>query len=282
MPAEYRTIGLVRRYHPAQEHGNKILKKLEGLLSSEDYGQDLAGVDSALSSLTLAMAGSARFQVMHVPEQPPGSGSSYFPDPLAPAEVQRLCSLYGPDALVALEVFDSDTDTETIAHLVHYHLGAEGDLLGAVQRTVAELEGAYSLGVVRRSEPDRVVGARLGSPLVVGIGVGEHFLASDVAALQLDAADRPAFAQGQPQLHFGVVEEGVRPGVQVLAALEHQRRHPLRVVAVEAPRHADEAVQIGLALDGRDVGRRAARRTKPDRRRLVRQRAGLRKRHVLP
>ncbi len=79
--------------------------------------------------------------------------------------------------------FDSDTDTEVVAHLVHYHLAREGDLLKAVQRTVAELHGAYSLGVISAEQPDRLIAARQGSPLVIGIGIGEHFIASDVFAL---------------------------------------------------------------------------------------------------
>ena len=80
-------------------------------------------------------------------------------------------------------VFTSETDTEVIAHLIHYHQGREGDLLSAVRKTVTELEGAYSLGVISQGESERLIGARAGSPLVVGIGIGEHFLASDVFAL---------------------------------------------------------------------------------------------------
>ena len=79
--------------------------------------------------------------------------------------------------------FLSETDTEVVAHLVHSHLESAGSLLAAVRAAVAELEGAYALGVVDARDPSHVVGARLGSPLVVGVGVGEHFLASDVAAL---------------------------------------------------------------------------------------------------
>ena len=100
--------------------------------------------------------------------------------------------------------------------------------------------------------------------------------------LRADPADRLAVAQGQPQLDLGMAEERVRLGVQVLTALEHQRRHPLRVVRVEAPRHADEAVQIGLALDRLDFERRGACGAKPERLRIVGERAGLRKRHGLP
>lgn len=79
--------------------------------------------------------------------------------------------------------FTSDTDTEVIVHAIHDQLNAGCDLLAAVQATVADLEGAYALGVVCTDEPGRLVAARYGSPLVIGIGIGEHFIASDVAAL---------------------------------------------------------------------------------------------------
>ncbi|MCA3220202.1 MAG: glutamine--fructose-6-phosphate transaminase (isomerizing) [Burkholderiales bacterium] len=78
-------------------------------------------------------------------------------------------------------VFDSQTDTEVIAHLAD-HL-YDGDLFDAVQRAVKRLRGAYAIAVFTREEPHRVVGARHGSPLVVGVGKGESFLASDAMAL---------------------------------------------------------------------------------------------------
>ncbi len=81
--------------------------------------------------------------------------------------------------------FNTQTDSETIAHLVHahWHGAAKGDLVRAVQLAVAEFEGAYAIAVISSREPGRVVGARQGSPLVVGIGADDHFLASDAAAL---------------------------------------------------------------------------------------------------
>jgi glucosamine--fructose-6-phosphate aminotransferase (isomerizing) len=77
--------------------------------------------------------------------------------------------------------FESQTDTEVIAHLVA-HL-YQGDLFEAVQQAVARLKGAYAIAVFCRDEPHRVVGAREGSPLVLGVGDGETFLASDAMAL---------------------------------------------------------------------------------------------------
>jgi glutamine---fructose-6-phosphate transaminase (isomerizing) len=80
-------------------------------------------------------------------------------------------------------VFVSQTDTEVIAHLVDSHYS--GDLFDAVQATVAELHGAYAIAVMHKDEPHRVVGARAGSPLILGVGKdgSEHFLASDAMAL---------------------------------------------------------------------------------------------------
>jgi len=80
--------------------------------------------------------------------------------------------------------FTSDTDTEVIAHQVYeHHVNGKMDLLKAVQTTIKELEGAYALGVVSNKEVGRLITARRGSPLVIGVGIGEYFIASDVAAL---------------------------------------------------------------------------------------------------
>jgi glucosamine--fructose-6-phosphate aminotransferase (isomerizing) len=79
--------------------------------------------------------------------------------------------------------FSSETDTEVIAHRIHYHLQKTRDLFKAVRATVAELEGAYALAVMSQDDPDRIVLAREGCPVVVGVGEGENFVASDVAAL---------------------------------------------------------------------------------------------------
>ena len=81
-------------------------------------------------------------------------------------------------------VFTSDTDTEVIAHLLNHKLKDHSDLTTALKTTVKELHGAYGLAVVSASQPDRVVAARSGSPLVIGLGLGENFLASDQLALR--------------------------------------------------------------------------------------------------
>ena len=79
--------------------------------------------------------------------------------------------------------FTSDTDTEVIAHLIHQHLQMDPDLESSVRKTVAELEGAYALVVMSPLKPDTLILAREGCPVVVGLGLGENFVASDVAAL---------------------------------------------------------------------------------------------------
>ena len=79
--------------------------------------------------------------------------------------------------------FASETDTEVIAHRVHYHLARHPQLFAAVQATVRELHGAYALAVISGKDPDTVVVARAGCSVVVGLGAGENFVASDVSAL---------------------------------------------------------------------------------------------------
>jgi glucosamine--fructose-6-phosphate aminotransferase (isomerizing) len=80
-------------------------------------------------------------------------------------------------------VFESDTDTETIVHQIHEFLGEGVPLLDAVRKTTQLLEGAYAIGVVTTSEPNRLIAARHGSPLVIGLGDSENFIASDIFAL---------------------------------------------------------------------------------------------------
>jgi glucosamine--fructose-6-phosphate aminotransferase (isomerizing) len=79
--------------------------------------------------------------------------------------------------------FSSETDTEVIAHRIHHHLQASRDLFTAVQQTVAELRGAYSLAVMWGQDPDCLVLARAGCPALIGIGKDENYIASDIAAL---------------------------------------------------------------------------------------------------
>ena len=79
--------------------------------------------------------------------------------------------------------FTSETDTEVIVHELHQALASADCLLTAVKQTIKKLEGAYALGIISTTEPKTLVACRKGSPLVIGVGIGEYFIASDVAAL---------------------------------------------------------------------------------------------------
>ncbi|CAI8706269.1 glutamine--fructose-6-phosphate transaminase (isomerizing) [Pseudomonas chlororaphis] len=105
-------------------------------------------------------------------------------------------------------VFTSDTDTEVIAHLLDHKIKDLGDLTVALKATVKELHGAYGLAVISASQPDRLVAARSGSPLVIGLGLGENFLASDQLALR-QVTDRFMY------LEEGDIAEIRRDSVQI-------------------------------------------------------------------
>ena len=116
-------------------------------------------------------------------------------------------------------VFESQTDTEVIAHLIHFHQSHGADLLTAVQKAVRELVGAYAIAVVSKREPGRLIAARMGCPLLVGLGEGENFIASDVSAI-LQATRQVIF------LEEGDTADITREGVQVFdgngAAIERE------------------------------------------------------------
>ena len=105
-------------------------------------------------------------------------------------------------------VFTSDTDTEVIAHLLNHKLKDIADLTEALKATVKELHGAYGLAVISAHQPDRLVAARSGSPLVIGLGLGENFLASDQLALR-QVTDRFMY------LEEGDIAEIRRDSVQI-------------------------------------------------------------------
>ncbi len=107
--------------------------------------------------------------------------------------------------------FTSETDTEVIAHRIHFHLAHSADLFEAVRKTVAELQGAYALAVISESDPECVVVAREGCPVVIGLGIDENFVASDVAAL-LPVTRRFQF------LEEGDVAEIRRKSIKILDA----------------------------------------------------------------
>ncbi len=107
--------------------------------------------------------------------------------------------------------FTSQTDTEVIAHLIHHYRAGGASLLAAVQQAAKELEGAYAIAVIDRGNPDEMVAARMGCPLLVGLGEGENFVASDVSAI-VQATRRVIF------LEEGDTASITREGVQVFDA----------------------------------------------------------------
>jgi len=117
--------------------------------------------------------------------------------------------------------FTSETDTEVIAHRIHRHLQTVRDLFKAVRATVAELEGAYALAVVSEEDPERLILAREGCPVVIGLGVEENFVASDVAAL-LPVTRRFIF------LEEGDVAEIRRKSIRIIDSQGNTVERPIR------------------------------------------------------
>ena len=107
--------------------------------------------------------------------------------------------------------FTSQTDTEVVAHLIHHHRAQGLSLLQALQKSVKELDGAYALAVIDRRDPSTLVAARMGCPLLVGLGEGENFVASDVSAI-VSATRKVIF------LEEGDTAELDRDGVRVFDA----------------------------------------------------------------
>ena len=158
--------------------------------------------------------------------------------------------------------FTSDTDTEVIAHQVVHYMDQGEDLLGAVRATVRDLHGAYALGVICSAEPERLVAARRGSPLVIGIGIGEHFIASDVAALlpvtqhflfleDGDVADMGRTTLSVVDLEGRRVERRLKKSELTADAVERgQYRHYMQKEIYEQPRAIADTLE-GRLGDGR-------------------------------
>jgi len=117
--------------------------------------------------------------------------------------------------------FTSETDTEVIAHRIHWHLRDSTDLYGAVLKTVTELQGAYALAVISEADPECIVVAREGCPVAIGLGIDENFVASDVAAL-LPVTRRFMF------LDEGDVAEIRRKSIKIQDAAGRRATRPVR------------------------------------------------------
>jgi glucosamine--fructose-6-phosphate aminotransferase (isomerizing) len=118
-------------------------------------------------------------------------------------------------------LFSSETDTEVIVHRIHWHLKTVGDLFKAVRATIAELDGAYALAVVSEDDNERLILAREGCPVVIGLGVEENFVASDVSAL-LPVTQRFVF------LEEGDVAEIRRKSIRILDRQGNTVERPVR------------------------------------------------------
>ena len=150
--------------------------------------------------------------------------------------------------------FESQTDTEVIAHLVDSHY--EGDLFEAVKAAVQQLHGAYAIAVFCKDEPHRVVGARAGSPLVLGVGQeGEHFLASDAMALA-GVTDQIAYLEEGDVVDlqlgkFWVVDKAHKPATRAVKTVQVHSgaaelgpyRHYMQKEIFEQPRAISDTLE---------------------------------------
>ncbi|MDJ1622985.1 MULTISPECIES: glutamine--fructose-6-phosphate transaminase (isomerizing) [Stenotrophomonas maltophilia group] len=162
--------------------------------------------------------------------------------------------------------FESQTDTEVIAHLIHHHLKDGDDLLVALQHTVKELTGAYALAVVSRAEPERFVCARMGCPLLVGLGEGENFVASDVSAvisatrkvIFLEEGDTAEIRRDGVRVfdeHDQPVERDVHLSDVSLASLElGPYRHFMQKEIHEQPRALGDTIEAAIDAGGFPAG----------------------------
>ena len=146
--------------------------------------------------------------------------------------------------------FTSETDTEVVAHQVYDHLQKTPNLLAAVQETLKDLEGAYALGVMSTTEPDHIIAARRGSPLVIGVGIGEYFISSDTMALLpvtrrfifLEDGDVAEISKDKLRIFDATGEQVQRP-----RRFPRQRRGHRRTTTPRIPRRSQRAGQAQSA-----------------------------------
>jgi glutamine---fructose-6-phosphate transaminase (isomerizing) len=158
-------------------------------------------------------------------------------------------------------VFTSETDTEVIAHLIEHYFRRSKDLLAAVRAAAAELAGAYAIGVVSEDSPNRLVCARRGSPLLIGLGIEENFIASDVSAL-LPVTQRVIYLEEGDVADIGLLSvkvvdaagKTVDRSVHIselsadMAELGNYR-HFMQKEIHEQPRALSDTLQVAVAQD---------------------------------
>jgi glucosamine--fructose-6-phosphate aminotransferase (isomerizing) len=157
-------------------------------------------------------------------------------------------------------VFTSQTDTEVVAHLIQHELKSEPDFLKAIKKAVAQLDGAYALGILRASEPGRLIAVRKGSPLVIGLGIGENFIGSDQLALQpvthrfvyLEEGDLADVRRTTITLYDANHKVVVRPVTELDIKLSASDKGPYRHYMLKEIYEQPQAIQ--RTLDGRIDG----------------------------
>ncbi|HEX7030349.1 MAG TPA: glutamine--fructose-6-phosphate transaminase (isomerizing) [Gammaproteobacteria bacterium] len=155
--------------------------------------------------------------------------------------------------------FNSDTDTEAVAHLIAENMKGSGDLFAAVQGAVKRLHGAYALVAVAKDDPETVVAARVGCPVVIGLGIGENFVASDIQALLpvtrrfqfLEEGDVARITRQNVEIVDGsgaVVERPVHESEMSADAVERgEYRHYMLKEIFEQPRAIAETLEERLS-----------------------------------
>jgi len=158
--------------------------------------------------------------------------------------------------------FTSETDTEVIVHEIHHAMESTDGLLSAVKQAVKKLDGAYALGIMSIDSPDTLIACRKGSPLVIGVGIGEYFIASDVAALLpvtqrfifLEDGDIAAITIDGPVIYDRHDQAVSRPVIEsqltVDAVDKGDYRHYMLKEIYEQP------LAISQALEGRFINNR--------------------------
>ncbi len=158
-------------------------------------------------------------------------------------------------------VFTSETDTEVVAHQITHYYDQSGDLLDAVAKAIKDFKGAYALGVISRDDPETMVIAREGSPLVVGLGIAENFIASDVQALlpvthrfiYLENGDLGRITRTGIELFdsaLNPVEREVKTSVQSDSSVERGKfKHYMLKEIYEQPKAVSETLQGRVTND---------------------------------
>jgi glucosamine--fructose-6-phosphate aminotransferase (isomerizing) len=161
--------------------------------------------------------------------------------------------------------FESQTDTEVIAHLIHHYYRQGKDLFAATRQAAAELTGAYAIAVISREAPDRLVCARMGCPLLIGLGEGGNYIASDVSALlsatrrviYLEDGDSAELTRGGIALldrNGDPVERPVHVSDVSLASLElGPYSHFMQKEIHEQPRALSDSIEAVIDGNGFDV-----------------------------